>query len=195
MLPRCTREVLTGLSSDDKWIFFFLIKGRIKESNPVLTQHGFLGHGQLYQPLACSARATSARLCARPVSLCIAAAAAARVICACVRREREHVCVCARTAISREQGPNKLSLIPTPLAGTDTKCSESRAHARARTLSASASLSMPPCLPVFLFLSLSLVEAVGFVKSTDRTWKGKQTKKPTVCSRECSPCISPSSTP
>jgi hypothetical protein len=32
---------------------------------------------------------------------------------------------------------------------------------------------MPPCLPVSLFLSLSLVEAVGFVKSTDRTWKGK----------------------
>jgi len=134
---------------------------------------GFLGHGQLSHPIACSARATSVSLGARPVSLCIAAAAAARVICACVRREREYVCVRARTAISREQGPNKLSLIPTPLAGTDTKCSESRAHARARTLSASACLTMPPCLPVSLFLSLSLVEAVGFVKSTDRTWKGK----------------------
>ena len=113
---------------------------------------GFLGHGRLSHPIACNARATSVSLCARPVAMCMAAAAAARVICGCARRV--YVCVCARATISREQGPNKLSLIPTPLrtdsvaAGTDTKCSESRAHARARTLSASASLSMPPCLQV-----------------------------------------------
>ena len=31
---------------------------------------GFLGHGQLSHPIACSARATSVSLCARPVSLC-----------------------------------------------------------------------------------------------------------------------------
>jgi hypothetical protein len=83
------------------------------------------------------------------------------------------VCARARATISREQGPNKLSLIPTPLradsvsAGTDTKCSESRAHARALSLP----LPLSPCLPVCLSLSLSLslVEFVAFVKRTDRT--------------------------
>jgi hypothetical protein len=67
---------------------------------------GFLEHGH---PIACSARATSVSLCARPVSLCMAAAAAARVICACVRRES--VCVRALATISREQGPNKLTKV------------------------------------------------------------------------------------
>ena len=40
-------------------------------------------------------------------------------------------------------------------------------------------------------------ESVGFVKSTDRTWKGGKKKKPTVCSKDnsFSPSISPSSTP
>ena len=56
---------------------------------------GFLGHGQLSHPIACSARATSVSLCVRPVSLCMAAAAAARVICACARRG--FVCVRAHT--------------------------------------------------------------------------------------------------
>jgi hypothetical protein len=40
-------------------------------------------------------------------------------------------------------------------------------------------------------------ESVGFVKSTDRTWKGGKKKKPTVCSKDnsFSPSISLSSTP
>ena len=52
-------------------------------------------------------------------------------------------------------------------------------------------------LSLSLFLSLSLVESVGFVKSTDRTWKGKKKNKSTVCSKDSSfsPSISPSSTP
>ena len=53
------------------------------------------------------------------------------------------------------------------------------------------------CLSLSLSFSLSLVESVGFVKSTDRTWKGKKKNKPTVCSKDSSfrPSISPSSTP
>ena len=144
---------------------------------------GFLGHGQLSHPFACSARATSVSLCARPVSLWTqAAAAAARVICASVRS----ICVCERerATISREQGPNKLSLISTLARG---QCcgghryqvlrkprARTRAHSLCLCLSLYASLS-PFCLS--LSLSLSLDESVGFVKSTDRTWKGKLEKQ------------------
>ena len=112
----------------------------------------------------------------------MAAAAATRVICACVR---VFACVCARATISREQGPNKLSLIPNPLARGQC-CgghryqvlrkprARTRAHSLCLCLSLYASLS-PFCLS--LSLSLSLDESVGFVKSTDRTWKGKLEKE------------------
>jgi len=51
------------------------------------------------------------------------------------------------------------------------------------------------CLSLSLSLSfsLSLVESVGFVKSTDRTWKGKKKNKPTVCSKDSSSSPSTSS--
>ena len=76
------------------------------------TDTGFFGHGQLSHPIACSVRATSVSLCARQVSLCMTAASAARVICARARRQ------CVRARVSREQEPNRDSLIPTPLVRT-----------------------------------------------------------------------------
>ena len=131
-------------------------------------------------------------LCARPVSLCMAAAADVLVISLCVRSMC--VCVCVRlleassAAISKEQGPNKLALPPTPgpinslsppthfTVGTDIKCSESRTHARARALSLPLplSLSLSASLPAPPSPTLSLVESVGVRKGTDRTWKGKK---------------------
>jgi hypothetical protein len=126
-----------------------------------------MGHVQLSHPIACSARATYVSLCARPVSLCMAADAAACVICACVRS----VCVCvrARATISREQGSNQLSLIPQPTctrtelrrAQMPSAPKAARTHARALSLPLPLSLCIPVSLSLSLSPSLSLALALS----------------------------------
>ena len=123
---------------------------------------GFLGHGQLSHPFACSARATSVSLCARPVSLWTqAAAAAARVICASVRS----ICVCERerATISREQGPNKLSLISTLARGQC--CGGHRYQVLRKPRARTRAHSLCLCLSLYASLSPSPAQI--------RTWKGK----------------------
>ena len=134
----------------------------------------------MFHPIACSARATCVSVCARPVSLCMAAAAAALVICPCVRS------VCVRVSlveassltISRVQGPKKTRTSPPALEqcyGGHRNQVLRKPRTHTFSASASASLSLPTCLPLSL-LPLSLVESVGFLKATDKGL-GKEKRK------------------
>ena len=67
------------------------------------------------------------------------------------------------------------------MVGTDTKCFETvlwwaQIPSAPKSRSHALALSLP--------LSLSL--SVGFVKGTDRTWKGKKKKISTMCSKDSS---------